>query len=430
MIAKIITCRRDAKQGAESFLATLLACAIALLPVGAYADTCPSLDKVSSGDWDGFREVFKRPDSGRVLGWRLAELSFGSNPPRPAIGGIAAGQHLRCFYAVNSADHRLLVLEATTRNLVVKIKGRTSWKWQCSGSNVISCTRAVQCWAPKVRVLAGAPMSTPHIKDSQIEQILARHAAIAEELSGTLPRERFVQLSKEYAELSPVAESALALKKARKEFAELEEMTADKTADKEMRALADAELQDLWEKLPQLELDLQLMLLPKDAADERGVVLEVRAGTGGDEAGLFAADLFRMYSRYAETKRWKVEILSASEGAVGGYKEVIAEISGKGVFARLKYRSRHAPRAARARDRSAEGAFTPRRRRLRFFRRRRKSISRSMRRISRSMSIARPARAGSMSTRPIAPSGSRICRRVLSSNVRTSVRSTRTKPTR
>ena len=180
-------------------------------------------------------------------------------------------------------------------------------------------------------------MTTPHIKDSQIEQILARHAAMAEELSGTLPRERFVQLSKEYAELAPVAEAASALRKARKESADLEEMIGDKSADKDMRALAEAEIAGVREKLPQLEHDLQIMLLPKDVADERGVVLEVRAGTGGDEAGLFAADLFRMYQRYAENHRWKVEILSASEGTLGGYKEIVAEISGKGVFARLKY---------------------------------------------------------------------------------------------
>ncbi|MFZ1992163.1 MAG: peptide chain release factor 1 [Alphaproteobacteria bacterium] len=180
-------------------------------------------------------------------------------------------------------------------------------------------------------------MTTPHIKDSQIDQVMSRHAAMAEELSGQLARERFVQLSKEYAELSPIAEAAAALKKARQEARDLEEIAADKTGDKDMRALAEAELEGLKEKLPKLEQELQIMLLPKDEADERGVVLEVRAGTGGDEAGLFAADLFRMYQRYAENHRWKIEILSASEGAIGGYKEVIAEISGKNVFARLKF---------------------------------------------------------------------------------------------
>jgi len=180
-------------------------------------------------------------------------------------------------------------------------------------------------------------MTETHITNAQVDQILARQRAMAQELSGQLARERFVQLSKEYAELSPVAEVAGALAKARKEAGDLEEMIADKSADKEMRALAEDELAALRERIPGLEHDLQIMLLPKDAADERGVVIEVRAGTGGEEASLFAGDLFRMYSRYAETKRWKVNVLSASESDLGGYKEIVAEIEGKGVYARLKY---------------------------------------------------------------------------------------------
>jgi peptide chain release factor 1 len=110
-------------------------------------------------------------------------------------------------------------------------------------------------------------------------------------------------------------------------------------ADKEMAEIAREEIARIDEELPALERQVQLMLLPKDAADERNVILEVRAGTGGDEAALFAGDLFRMYERYAAKQGWKVELMSASEGEVGGYKEIIAEISGKGVFAKLKFES-------------------------------------------------------------------------------------------
>ena len=110
-------------------------------------------------------------------------------------------------------------------------------------------------------------------------------------------------------------------------------------ADKELAPMARDEIERLDEELPGLEHQVQLMLLPKDAADERNIILEVRAGTGGDEAALFAGDLFRMYSRYAQLQGWQVEVMSASEGEVGGYKEIIAEISGRGVFAKMKFES-------------------------------------------------------------------------------------------
>ncbi|HER26437.1 MAG TPA: peptide chain release factor 1 [Rhodospirillales bacterium] len=149
----------------------------------------------------------------------------------------------------------------------------------------------------------------------------------------------FASMSKEYSDLTPVVESVRELKSAQQEAADLASMMADKETDKEMRDLAEMEFQDLKEKIPALEKQIQVRLLPKDAADEKNAILEVRAGTGGDEAALFASDLFRMYQRYAEGRRWKFEIMSLNETGIGGCKEAIASISGKGVFARLKYES-------------------------------------------------------------------------------------------
>ena len=135
--------------------------------------------------------------------------------------------------------------------------------------------------------------------------------------------------------MSPVAEAVRALRQGREDRMAAQEMLADK----ELAPMARDEIERLDEELPGLEHQVQLMLLPKDAADERNIILEVRAGTGGDEAALFAGDLFRMYSRYAQLQGWQVEVMSASEGEVGGYKEIIAEISGRGVFAKMKFES-------------------------------------------------------------------------------------------
>jgi len=146
-----------------------------------------------------------------------------------------------------------------------------------------------------------------------------------------------VRLSKEHAELRPVAEAVGALERARAELPELEEMAASGDAD--MADLARDELAALKNRLPDLERELALMLAPKDRDENASAILEVRAGTGGDEAALFAGDLFRMYQRYAQTRGWRVEVDSASEGEVGGYKEIIASISGEGVFGRLKFES-------------------------------------------------------------------------------------------
>jgi peptide chain release factor 1 len=129
------------------------------------------------------------------------------------------------------------------------------------------------------------------------------------------------------------------LEKARREKTDLEALLADKATDRDMRSLAELELPDIEARIGALGHELQILLLPRDAADERNVILEIRAGTGGLEAALFAGDLFRMYERYAAALGWKVELVSASEGDAGGYKEIIATVSGKGVYAKLKFES-------------------------------------------------------------------------------------------
>ena len=169
----------------------------------------------------------------------------------------------------------------------------------------------------------------------KIDQVLARAEIVERRLSGPLDSATLVKLSRERAELEPVVVAAKALRGAE---AEREGLTA-LLSDREMAALAAEEAKMLDQRIAVLEDELRLLLLPKDAADERSAILEIRAGTGGSEAALFAGDLFRMYERYAAKHRWKVELLSASEGEAGGFKEIIAEVTGKGVFARLKFES-------------------------------------------------------------------------------------------
>lgn len=155
--------------------------------------------------------------------------------------------------------------------------------------------------------------------------------------TGDLPSDKFVAVSKEYAELEPVAAAAGEVRRLREEAASLAEMSRD--GDPELRAMANEELRENEVALEKAEHALALSLLPRDAADERAAMLEIRAGTGGDEAGLFAGDLLRMYTRYAERQGWKVEMISASTSEAGGYKEVVASVAGKGVFAKLKFES-------------------------------------------------------------------------------------------
>ncbi|MGC6475814.1 MAG: peptide chain release factor 1 [Parvibaculales bacterium] len=175
------------------------------------------------------------------------------------------------------------------------------------------------------------------IPADRLDTILLRAEKLQEEMNGELPPERFVELSKEYAALSPLVEAVSAYRDVLNEIEDLKSLIDGD--DAEMKALAQSELPDLQARLPEMEQELQILLLPKDAADDMNVILEVRAGTGGDEAALFAGDLLRMYLRYAELTGFKTEMISQSEGDVGGYKEAVAAIRGQGAFAMLKFES-------------------------------------------------------------------------------------------
>jgi peptide chain release factor 1 len=174
------------------------------------------------------------------------------------------------------------------------------------------------------------------ISADRIAQIERRHADLAAQMGNPdLAADKFVQLSKDYAELTPVVEAAAALRALREEAESLRSIPAGD----EMHELAQEELGAIEAKLPEAERALALKLLPKDAADAKPAMLEIRAGTGGDEAALFAGDLYRMYERYAATRGWRMELVSASAGEMGGFKEIIASVTGDSVFARLKFES-------------------------------------------------------------------------------------------
>ena len=176
------------------------------------------------------------------------------------------------------------------------------------------------------------------VSAKQIEAIIERHAALqARMATGDMAPADFVAASKEFAELEPVAKAAAEVKKLRDDAKMLRDVLEG--PDEELRQIASEELFDLGGHLGSAEYELAIALLPRDVADERAAMLEIRAGTGGDEAALFAGDLLRMYSRYADTQGWKVETISANEAEVGGYKEVVASVKGQGVFARLKFES-------------------------------------------------------------------------------------------
>lgn len=175
--------------------------------------------------------------------------------------------------------------------------------------------------------------------NTKLDTLLDRFHVLEAKLASGPEGDVFVALSKEYAELEPIVGRIKALREAEKALTGIEEMIADPATDAEMRELAEAEREEAKARVVELDRDMRLALLPRDAADEKSAILEIRAGTGGDEAAIFAGDLFRMYERYAPTHGWRVEVMSASEGEHGGYKEIIATISGKGVFARLKFES-------------------------------------------------------------------------------------------
>jgi peptide chain release factor 1 len=177
------------------------------------------------------------------------------------------------------------------------------------------------------------------LPDQKLSALVARHAALERDLATVLPTETYVKLSREIAELAPVVEAVKSYRAAQRELDDLAALIEDPAIESEMRSIAEAEKPELEARRAGLEEKLRLSLLPKDAMDDRNVIVEIRAGTGGDEAALFAGDLFRMYERYAAKQGWKTEIVTASEGSMGGYKEIIAEIRGAGAFAKLKYES-------------------------------------------------------------------------------------------
>ncbi|WP_315836807.1 peptide chain release factor 1 [Bradyrhizobium prioriisuperbiae] len=177
------------------------------------------------------------------------------------------------------------------------------------------------------------------LPEAKLDVLLARHAALESELLGQVSSEVYVKTTRELSELAPVVDAVKAYRASVREIADLDAMIADPSTDTEMRAMAEGERPQLEARRDELAQAIRVALLPKDAMDERNVMLEIRAGTGGDEASLFAGDLFRMYERFATLQGWKVDIVSASEGTMGGYKEIIAEVKGRGAFAKLKFES-------------------------------------------------------------------------------------------
>jgi len=177
------------------------------------------------------------------------------------------------------------------------------------------------------------------LPETKLDILLARHASLTAELASPLAAETYVRLTRELAEIDPVVEKVKAYRGALAEIAGLDGMITDPATEPEMREVASEEKSLLEARRATLEQDIRLALIPKDAMDDKSVILEIRAGSGGDEASLFAGDLFRMYERHAAQHGWKTEILSASEGSKGGFKEIIAEVAGRGAFARLKFES-------------------------------------------------------------------------------------------
>ncbi|MCV3238519.1 peptide chain release factor 1 [Mesorhizobium sp. ZC-5] len=173
----------------------------------------------------------------------------------------------------------------------------------------------------------------------RMDQVVKRFDMLEALMAAGPEPEAYVKMASEYSEIQEMAGKIRALRAAEQELADLESMLADKATDAEMRALAEADMPAVEERIEELQQEIQILLLPRDAADDKNAILEIRAGTGGDEAALFAGDLFRMYERYAAEQGWRFEVASASDGDAGGFKEIIATISGKAVFAKLKFES-------------------------------------------------------------------------------------------
>ncbi|HUO01364.1 MAG TPA: peptide chain release factor 1 [Rhizomicrobium sp.] len=177
------------------------------------------------------------------------------------------------------------------------------------------------------------------IPAAKLERLLDRYAALESEMASGASGSQFVKLSREHAELSPVIEAARAYRSTQKQIEDADALIADPSSDSEMRGLAEQERAELKPRLEALDRELKIQLLPKDAMDSSSAIVEVRAGTGGDEAALFAADLLGMYQRYAALQGWKTELLSMSESDLGGIKEATLEVEGRGAYAKLKFES-------------------------------------------------------------------------------------------
>ena len=177
--------------------------------------------------------------------------------------------------------------------------------------------------------------------EENLNKVLARHSELLSLMGAEVSDSpsAFIKLSREYSELTPIVDSIQSLRSVEIELQSLADLIADVEEEQDIRKLAELEFKHLQEQIPELKHNVELLLLPKDDADSKDAILEIRAGTGGDEAALFASDLFRMYQRYCEKRDWKIEIISLSEIGIGGFKEVIASITGKEVFSRLKYES-------------------------------------------------------------------------------------------
>mgnify|MGYP001201226074 CR=1 FL=1 len=177
----------------------------------------------------------------------------------------------------------------------------------------------------------------PNLPLDKLDVLEKRFSSVEAALSAGPSAEEYVRLSKEYAELEPIVRPIMVYQKLQSDLASAEELLA--SGDRDMVQMAEAEIGDLKPRLEQMESEIRILLLPKDAADEKNVILEIRGGTGGDEAALFAGDLLRMYQRYADLNGWRVELMEESPGDAGGYKEVIAKVSGRGAYARMKFES-------------------------------------------------------------------------------------------
>ncbi len=177
--------------------------------------------------------------------------------------------------------------------------------------------------------------------DEKLNQIVLRYQELSDLMASgeTVEPEERVRMSKEFAELGPVVSSIEDLRKTQAEAQDLAELIADPGEDPEVKSLAQEEFENLTKTIPTLERNVQILLLPKDVADNKNAILEIRAGTGGEEAALFASDLLRMYQRYADKHGWKFQIINASDTGIGGIKEAAVEITGKGAFSKLKYES-------------------------------------------------------------------------------------------